>query len=47
MRPVRVLYFDKNPDANWAVPWHQDRTIAVAQRIDVPGYDMWSVKAGH
>jgi ectoine hydroxylase-related dioxygenase (phytanoyl-CoA dioxygenase family) len=46
MRPVRVLYFDKNPNANWAVPWHQDRTIAVARRLDVPGYDTWSIKAG-
>jgi ectoine hydroxylase-related dioxygenase (phytanoyl-CoA dioxygenase family) len=46
MRPVRVLYFDKNPDANWAVPWHQDRTIAVARRVDVPGYDTWGIKGG-
>lgn len=46
MRPVRVLYFDKKPGANWAVPWHQDRTIAVARRIDVPGYEPWSIKAG-
>src|SRR5262245_53365969 len=42
MQPVRVLYFDKKPGANWAVPWHQDRTIAVARRVDVPGYDTWS-----
>jgi ectoine hydroxylase-related dioxygenase (phytanoyl-CoA dioxygenase family) len=46
IRPVRVLYFDKKPGANWAVPWHQDRTIAVAGRIDVPGYETWSIKAG-
>lgn len=45
-RPVRVLYFDKKQGANWAVPWHQDRTIAVASRIDTPGYGTWSVKAG-
>jgi ectoine hydroxylase-related dioxygenase (phytanoyl-CoA dioxygenase family) len=45
-RPVRVLYFDKKPGANWAVPWHQDRTIAVARRVDVPGYDSWSIKVG-
>ncbi len=45
-RPVRVLYFDKKPGANWAVPWHQDRTIAVAHRIDAPGYQTWSTKAG-
>jgi hypothetical protein len=45
-RPVRVLYFDKRPGVNWAVLWHQDRTIAVARRIDAPGYETWSVKAG-
>ena len=45
-RPVRVLYFDKKPGANWAVPWHQDRTIAVARRIDAPGFGPWTLKAG-
>jgi Phytanoyl-CoA dioxygenase (PhyH) len=43
---VRVLYFDKTPDVNWAVPWHQDRTIAVAERVELPGFGPWSVKAG-
>ena len=45
-RAVRVLYFDKTPEMNWAVPWHQDRTIAVAGRLDVPGFSPWSLKAG-
>lgn len=45
-RPVRVLYFDKTEAANWAVSWHQDRTIAVAERVAVPDYDVWSVKDG-
>ena len=45
-RPVRVLLFDKTPASNWAVPWHQDRTIAVKQRIDIEGYGPWSVKDG-
>ncbi len=26
---VRGLYFDKPPEGNWSLPWHQDRTIAV------------------
>jgi hypothetical protein len=26
---VRGLYFDKPPDSNWSLPWHQDLTIAV------------------
>lgn len=43
---VRAIWFDKTGDANWTVPWHQDRSIAVAQRIDADGYGPWSVKAG-
>ena len=45
-RPVRAVLFDKTPDANWSVGWHQDRTIAVRARVDTPGYGPWSVKAG-
>lgn len=44
--PVRAILFDKTPDANWLVPWHQDLTIAVESRVDVDGYGPWSVKAG-
>ena len=45
-RPVRGLLFDKPPAANWSVPWHQDLTIAVRERIEAEGYGPWSVKAG-
>jgi ectoine hydroxylase-related dioxygenase (phytanoyl-CoA dioxygenase family) len=45
-RVVRSLLFDKTPDANWKVPWHQDLTIAVKERREVPGFGPWSVKAG-
>src|SRR5438105_2010611 len=31
-RLVRAIYFNKGPDANWAVAWHQDLTIAVRER---------------
>jgi hypothetical protein len=44
--PVRGIFFDKNPDANWKVPFHQDLTIAVQSRIDVEGFGPWSVKEG-
>ncbi len=43
---VRSIFFDKTPEANWLVPWHQDLTIAVQQRIDVAGYGPWSIKEG-
>lgn len=45
-RPVRAILFDKRADANWALGWHQDRTIAVMERVNVEGFDHWSVKSG-
>jgi hypothetical protein len=44
--PVRGILFDKTPGANWKVPWHQDLSIAVAEKIDLPSFGPWSVKAG-
>lgn len=46
-RPVRAIAFDKSPSANWALGWHQDRTINVAARAEVAGYGPWTVKQGH
>ncbi len=45
-RPVRSILFDKTPEENWPVPWHQDLTIAVAEKNEVPGYGPWSIKDG-
>jgi hypothetical protein len=44
--PVRSLLFDRTAEANWLVPWHQDMTICVAEKRDVPRYGPWSIKAG-
>ena len=44
--PVRGILFDKIPGANWKVPWHQDVTIAVRERIETQGFGPWSTKAG-
>ena len=43
---VRAVFFDKLPDANWSLFWHQDNVIAVNQRLDLPGFTGWSNKAG-
>jgi hypothetical protein len=43
---VRSVYFDKNAEANWNVPWHQDTTIAVRERREVEGFGPWSEKEG-
>jgi ectoine hydroxylase-related dioxygenase (phytanoyl-CoA dioxygenase family) len=29
---------------NWSLGWHQDRTIAVAEQVEVPGFGPWTVK---
>ncbi len=44
--PVRAIFFDKSPDVNWLVAWHQDLTLAVRERRDVPSFGPWSVKDG-
>ncbi len=43
---VRAIYFDKVPDANWSLFWHQDNVIAVKARRDAAGFVAWSQKAG-
>jgi len=45
-RPVRAILFDKSAGVRWSLGWHQDRTVAVRARRDVPGYGPWSLKAG-
>ncbi|URW75230.1 phytanoyl-CoA dioxygenase family protein [Sphingomonas donggukensis] len=45
-RPVRAVLFDKTPAANWALGWHQDRTIAVQAQHEVAGFGPWTRKAG-
>lgn len=44
--PVRAVLFDKSPGNNWALGWHQDRTVAVRERRVVDGYGTWSTKQG-
>ncbi len=42
--PVRAIYFDKSPDKNWLVAWHQDLTLALRERAEVQGFGPWSSK---
>ena len=44
-RAVRAILFDKTQASNWALAWHQDRTIPVRRRLEVPGFDHWTVKS--
>jgi hypothetical protein len=43
---VRALLFDKRPESNWGLTWHQDTTIAVRERVELPGFGPWTVKDG-
>jgi hypothetical protein len=45
-RPIRAILFNKTSEANWALGWHQDRTIAVRQRASVPAFNHWTSKSG-
>lgn len=45
-RPVRALHFDKTADTNWALGWHQNRTICVRERVEHAGFGPWTVKHG-
>ena len=45
-RPVRAIFFDKVPGARWLVTWHQDVTLALCEKIEIPGFGPWSVKDG-
>lgn len=44
--PVRGLLFDKVPEANWHVGWHQDQIIPVAEQKETPGFTAWTMKHG-
>ena len=41
---VKSIYFDKPKNSNWLVAWHQDLTISVDKRLDLPGFGPWTIK---
>jgi ectoine hydroxylase-related dioxygenase (phytanoyl-CoA dioxygenase family) len=41
---VQCNYFEKSSANNWLVPYHQDLSIPVAQRIEHPALSGWSKK---
>lgn len=45
-RPVRVVAFNKTEANNWTLPWHQDRVVALHERVETPGFTNWTLKAG-
>jgi hypothetical protein len=45
-RPVRAVLFDKSAANNWPLGWHQDRTIPVRDRANLPGFGPYTLKDG-
>ncbi len=43
---VRSILFDKNEINNWLVTWHQDKTIAVSDKVEIKDWGPWSIKDG-
>lgn len=46
MVAVQCTYFDKSAQGNWLVPLHQDLGIPVAEHVDSPELQGWSIKQG-
>ncbi len=45
-KPIRAVFFDKLPDANWNVAWHQDTSIVVNTKAELAGFSAWREKQG-
>ena len=43
---VRAILFDKSPEQNWGVLWHQDKTISVDNKVAIGDWGSRSIKDG-
>lgn len=43
---VRAILFNKTPESNWFVTWHQDKTVTVSKQFQDENWNVWSVKEG-
>ena len=43
---TKGILFNKTQKSNWKVPWHQDLTITVQERIEAKGFGPWTIKGG-
>jgi len=44
--PFRATLFDKSPNSNWLVVWHQDTAQPLHEKRETPGWGPWSIKDG-
>ena len=43
---IKAIFFNKSLKYNWSVAWHQDKTIAVKNKVLHPDFKNWTVKQG-
>jgi predicted DNA-binding transcriptional regulator YafY len=43
---TKAIYFDKTPESNWYVTWHQDVVVNVNEKIETEGFTGWTKKGG-
>jgi Phytanoyl-CoA dioxygenase (PhyH) len=44
--PFRATLFEKLPESNWLVAWHQDTALPLQERREAAGWGPWSIKDG-
>ena len=44
--PFRATFFDKSPERNWLIAWHQDTALPMRERREQAGWGPWSIKDG-
>jgi len=44
--PFRATLFDKTPEGNRLLSWHQDTALPVQDRTETPGWSTWQEKEG-
>ncbi len=42
----KATLFEKGPEANWLVAWHQDLSLPIKERKSIEGWRAWSIKEG-
>ncbi len=43
---TKAIFFDKTPESNWYVTWHQDIIINTKEKIETDGFTGWTKKSG-
>ncbi len=43
---TKAIFFDKTPESNWYVTWHQDIIINTKRRAETEGFTGWTKKFG-